>query len=167
MSEQTDKVAGGHSGRGMKILLAISLAFNMLVVGIFVGAFFSRDKADNGPTMRELSYGPYARALDPEVRKQIYAQVLREAGSSRENLRQVRASFGKLIKELRSEEYDRVKIRHLIEAQQAAVQRRPQIGLRLMLEQLDAMTPEQRAKFADRLEKAVKKGLRPRPDRKP
>ncbi|WP_457648211.1 periplasmic heavy metal sensor [Profundibacter sp.] len=145
------------AGRWVKVLLAVSLGLNMLVLGA-VGArlYSNRGDALQPHNLRDASYGPYSRALSPQDRKAIGAALHREVGSLRENLPQIRETFQALILALQAEDYDRDAVHGLIAEQQAMGLKRQQVGQRLLLERLDSMTVEERRAFAKRLQRTLR-----------
>jgi hypothetical protein len=57
-----------------RIVLAVSLAFNLLIAGMYVGAKFSGkgpDKRGDRSQISALAGGPYGRALSREDRKAL------------------------------------------------------------------------------------------------
>jgi len=134
--------------RRTKILLAASLGLNMLMIGAAGGMFFHNDGPDH---IRDAAYGPYTRALSHEDRKVIGKALRAEAGGFRDNLPKIRAGFEALKLALTADVYDRDLVHRLIIDQQALGMKRYQIGQRLLLERLDAMSPQARRMFAERL----------------
>jgi len=145
------------TGRWSKVLLAVSLGLNMLVLGAAGGMIYMHrsDGAMNGG-QREASYGPYSRALSQQDRKAIGTALRREVGSLRENLPKIQETFQTLILALQAEEYDRDAVHGLIAEQQALGLKRQQVGQRLLLERLDSMTVEERRAFAKRLQRTLR-----------
>lgn len=143
-------VEGQKTGmrRRTKILLATSLGLNMLVIGAAGGMFFHNDGPDR---IRDAAYGPYTRALSHDDRKAIGKALRGEAGGVRQNQPKIRASYEALKTALTADAYDSDLVHRLIIDQQAHGLKRYQIGQRLLLERLDAMSPQQRRNFADRL----------------
>ncbi len=145
--------------RWVKILLVLSLALNLLIVGMVVGALtghrFGGGDAGSRIALRDISHGPYTRALSVEDRKVIGEMMRKELGTDRENIPKLRQSYRALLRALRADTYDAAKVRHLIDEQQAFVVSRQQLGQRLMLERFSAMTPSQRRAFAKRLERVL------------
>jgi uncharacterized membrane protein len=154
MGDVENKVS---TGRWVKVLLAVSLGLNMLVLGA-VGAmvYTHRSDAQQPRDLREASYGPYSRALSPQDRKIIGEALRREAGSLRENLPKIKETFQALILALQAEDYDRDAVHGLIAEQQALGLKRQQVGQRLLLERLDSMTVEERRAFAKRLQRTLR-----------
>ena len=149
-------------GRWVKVLLAVSLGLNMLVLGA-VGAtvYNHRRDAQQPRDLREASYGPYSRALSPQDRKIIGEALRREAGSLRQNLPKIKETFQALILALQAEDYDRDAVHGLITEQQAMGLKRQQVGQRLLLERLDSMTVEERRAFAKRLQRTLRRPRTP------
>lgn len=140
-----------------KVLLAVSLGLNLLVVGAVGGMIFNGGPQRDPKGGKDAAYGPYTRALSHEDRKEI-GQVMRdEIGGYKENLPKVRAGFAALKEALSAESYDRDLVHKLVKEQEQVGLKRHQVGQRLLLERLDAMTPEQRHEFAERL---VRRGRR-------
>jgi len=147
----------GSTGRWVKVLLAVSLGLNMLVLGAIGARLYThRGDALQPHNMREASYGPYSRALAPQDRKTIGQALHREVGSLRENLPKIRETFQALILALQADEYDRDAVHGLIAEQQNLMLKRQQVGQRLLLERLDTMTPEERRAFAKRLQRTLR-----------
>lgn len=134
--------------RRTKILLGVSLGLNMLMIGAAGGMFFHND----GPGhIRDAAYGPYTRALSHKDRKAIGMTLREEAGSARQNLPKIRASYAALKSALMADVYDSELVHRLIIEQQAHGMKRYEIGQRLLLERLDAMSQQERRDFAERL----------------
>ncbi len=143
---ETQKPVGMR--RRTKILLAASLGLNMLFVGVAGGAWFHNERPDR---MREAAFGPYTRALSHKDRKAIGAALRQEFGGFRQNLPKIRASYEALKTALTADVYDRELVHRLITEQQASGMQRYKIGQRLLLERLDAMSPQDRRNFAQHL----------------
>ncbi len=150
MSDESKQKVGGMR-RGMKILLAASLGLNMLVIGAVGGMIYRGGPLSGPPGARDTAYGPYTRALSHEDRKAIGQSMRRELGDFRQNLPKVRAAFTALRTALTAEVYDSALVHRLVKEQQASGMLRQQVGQRLLLERLDAMSAEERGAFAKRL----------------
>ena len=152
--------AAASTGKGVKILLALSLGVNMLVVGAVGGMIFAH-RGDSGmrPNLRDMSYGPYTRALSREDRKAIGVALRRETGSFQQNMPKTREMYRALLAVLKADVYDRDAVHKLVKDQQAIGLNRQQVGQRLLLDRLDGMTPKERRGFANRLERALLRGV--------
>ena len=79
--------------RRTKVLLAVSLGLNMLVIGMAGGAFFH----SGGPShVQGAAFGPYTRALSPQDRKVVGQALRADIGSYRQNLPKIRAAYAAL-----------------------------------------------------------------------
>lgn len=141
----------------IKLLLGVSLGANLLVIGLAAGAAW---RFSNAPS-RDGARGGFAfvSALEREDRRALFAQV----GQARRDMaRQGREDISAVLDLLRAEELDRA----LLEARISGFNDRNQ-GMRStiqagLVEQIVAMTPQERAAYAERLERQMKEGRGPR-----
>lgn len=157
----------------LRVVLTVSLALNLAVVGLVAGAFLKdpprRDRpegrqVDRLPAeLRELGPAPFFYALSPEDRR-LLLEATRERekdlGASRSA---TMARLEEMLRLLRSEPYDAEKMRALLAEQRMAAVERSHIGEQLLLARFAAMSPEARAAYADRLDHS----LRGRPSKRP
>lgn len=145
----------------IRALLVVSLALNLLVIGMIGGAVLS----GGGPGVpreaaRELAGTPFVRALPPQDRRAF----VRELRGQRDNLRESRAEllarFESLLATLRAEDLDVVALERILGEQREAAAAHQRLGERLVLEQLEEMTIDERRAYADRLEVDVRRPRR-------
>lgn len=149
----------GKPGRVWKIVLVLSLALNLAVAGIVVGAVASGRVGDNGPRSFDLGVGPMARALLPRERRDI-ARSLRDGRAARDL--EPRARIGRMAALLQAEPFDPAALQALMDEQSQkmdAVQAQAQAAL---LATITAMTPERRQEFAAQLTKELSRPRLPR-----
>jgi len=159
------------SGRGMRVLLGISLALNLLVVGVVVGSNFgNRGEWRNGPggggkAMRgtESAIGIYGRALSKSERRAvgraIRASGRDNAGSGVRALRgQLRALAGEAVTLLRADDFDAAAFRDVLNRQQGLIQGVAGNAQTALVDYVDTMSGEARAAYADRLEDVMTRG---------
>lgn len=158
--------AGKPAGKGLRIALAVSVALNLLIVGVVAGAML-REGGPRGRMMGELDFGPFAEALTGEDRAALRRAFVERAPDMRDMRRQMRADFQGLLAALRAEPFDAAALRAAMAGQAERMAERLQLGQELMVERLEAMSPEARAQFADRLEERLRHGPRGGPDGKP
>lgn len=163
--------AGGMDGNQKRpfrwgpLLLGVSLALNLAVVGLVGGALLdhARDRRAPPPQSGEfLNYGPYTMALSDEDRRTLRRRLIGEAGVLRENRREVRRDFDRLLETLRADPYDGEATRMVLEEQQARVQKQVDLVKMVLVEHLEGMSAADRAVFADRLESVLRRGPRDR-----
>lgn len=147
-----------------RILLIVSLAANLLVAGVIAGAYFS-----DGPEKRaavrghsSLPLGPYGRAFSKEDRAD-----LRKAFEARKpwfdkSRRQMRGFGKEMATAMRADPFDAAEISDILARQSAVWSEIQAEGQKLFVERVRAMTPDQRAAFADKLEKGMSRGKRRR-----
>lgn len=159
---QTPDIKPGRSW--LKIALLGSLALNLLVVGAVVGSRLGdkpnarNDRAE----IRQLgtSIGPYGRALSREDRRALGREFAQNARGLRATRQEMRALGEQVVSALRVEPFDAGAVRALLDQQIAKGQEMQRMGQGLLVERLEAMTPETRATFADNLEQMLKRGPR-------
>lgn len=139
-----------------KIVLFVSLAFNLLVVGLVAGTMLGV-KRDRSPVMGDLGFGPFVHALPRADRSEIARAIKREAGSFRENRIALRLQFEEILAALRATPFDASELARLIAGQQSRIGERQEMGQRLLLERIDAMNADQRAAYADALDNALRR----------
>lgn len=151
---------GAREGRWTKVALAVSLAVNLLVAGVVVGdaLFDGRDHRRGGPPpgLRDIGT-PFVMALEPENRERLMRRAAERAGPFRENREALRHRFERLLDTLRAHPFDQAATRAVLEEQRAALFERQALGEELLVEHLAAMSPEERAAFADRLDRSLRR----------
>jgi len=144
--------------RWMKVLLAVSLAMNLGVLGLVGGAAL-RGAGDRGrPDVREIGFGPFSDALSPQDRQELRRAFLREGGNPRVMRQRMRNEVGTLLQVLRSEPLQEAELRAAFSQFQQRGQERLDLGQRLLADRIIAMSPDDRARFADRLEEGMARG---------
>lgn len=150
---------GRGTSRLTRIVLVISLALNLAVVGLVVGTALSGTFGDRPPRSFDFGLGPVARALEPDERRAIGAALRRDAGLRDMNLR---GRAQDMIAALRAEPFDPEVLQSLLAAQRAHTARLQDAAQAALLDQIVQMTPERRAAFADRMEEAFSRDRPPR-----
>ena len=142
-------------------LLFGSLAVNLLILGVVIGWVLSPDgpRRDDRPA-RSLMGAPFAEALAPEDRRALSREMRGRADRIEGTRDELRARFETLLDALRAEEWDRDAVTAVLDDQRRAAEGRQRLGEELLLDRLDAMTPEARRAYADRLEERVRRGRR-------
>lgn len=149
------------SRRWLLPALVISAAVNLLVVGVIAGAFLSPDgprrgDGDDQRAMRGVLGEPFFRALPPEQRRGLARDVIGNREQFRESREALRTRVEGFLNTLRAENFDRSEVeRQLGEQRQTALQRQ-ELGEKLLLDRLEAMTQAERAAYADALADLLK-----------
>lgn len=144
-------------------LLFVSLAVNLLIAGIVAGWMLSPNasKRSEYGTIRGLVGEPFLRALPADQRRAMMRDVRREAPRILESRENLRARFEAFLEALRADPYDPSIVSALLREQREVALRRQDIGESLLLERLEAMSPEERQAYADALEKSFTRLRRP------
>ena len=140
-------------------VLIVSLALNLLVAGMMLGAAMRADVRDRPPgSARSLIGEPFIRALGPDDRRAFVRGMLHDRDMLRANRADLRARVETLLAALSAEEFDRDAVAGILADQRGLAQRRQDIGEALLLDRLEAMNVDERRAYAKRLDEA----LRPR-----
>lgn len=146
----------------MRVLLGVSLALNLAVIGLAAGAAL-RLFGHGGPPLPPESFGgAIYRALEPGDRRELSARV-RATVEPRNSRREDAAS---LVRALRAEPYDAAAVVAVLDAQSAA-----RLGWRealqvAWLDQVASMNASERKAYADRVEAEEQRRLRDRHKKK-
>lgn len=150
-----------------RVLLAVSLTLNLLVLGLVLGAKASghhgRDFDPRGPergAIAELGFAPLAGAFDLKDRRAIGKGFKERAGSFRDNREHLKDEFDAMLKTLRAEPFDQAALLALMEAQSNRIRGHGDTLRALVIERISLMSAKERAEFADRIERKVKHGRR-------
>lgn len=145
----------------VRVTLGLSLAVNLLIVGVIVGAVLGRDR-DGGPAdrlraARDLAPPPFVLALEPEGRRALIREF-RESAPKRQSRSEVRARLRGILAELRSESFDADAVAALLADQRDRGTVQQAAGAEVFVRHLSAMSDEERRAYADRLEAALRRG---------
>lgn len=143
-------------GRRIRILLGLSLALNLLVIGAIVGAlgFFGDGPERPGAELRAAGRLPVAAMLPSEARSVLRDAIKTRSGQSREERRaESRAYAERLDRALRAQTVDPVMLAALFAERRAQRDARAAEVDAVLVEVLATMSVQQRADFADRLRK--------------
>lgn len=143
-----------------RIVLILSLSLNLLIAGMVAGTLLRGEPErapDRRPEVADLGLGPYVAALDAEDRKVLVLEARREGNGLRDHRARVRRQFEELLTLLRAETLDVAALDRLLSEQQAALTDWQEIGQRLLIEHLSQMEAAERAEYADRLDKVLRR----------
>ncbi|MEP5761654.1 MAG: periplasmic heavy metal sensor [Litoreibacter sp.] len=140
-----------------KLILVLSLALNLVVGGVVIGAWLGGSQGEHNGHPRWIA-GPYGRALSDEDRREMRERFKLGAGAEmREQRKAMRAAGLEVVQALRAEPFDPSVVEAIMEHQGKLGTAQYAIGSRVLLEQISLMTPELRAAFAARLEQAFER----------
>lgn len=155
----------GRQGRGWRIVLIVSLALNLVVVGVIGGWVLRHGIGPHGGHMPHSARlarlgGPLTHALDAEGRIAIAERLREERGTHEARRAALRESFEALLAELRAQPFDPARLEARLDAQRAQVAGRLKAGHAALVAHLAQVDEAGRAAYADRLEETVRRWRR-------
>ncbi len=157
MAEEIKPAPGGMR-LWLRVLLVLSLAMNLLIVGALVGAMFTWSNwRSHHPSRLEMAGGPLTRALTPEDRRAI-GKEMRKAHRKEDGHRaRHHGELLGLVADLKAEPFDPAAVEQRLARHRQSFDDRLGLGLGLLTTRLTQMTPEDRAAYADRLQEVLSK----------
>ena len=156
---ETGPQNGPRMSRKLKALLIGSLALNLVVVGLFIGAAFKH----GGPTGRYEHSDALVRSLEQDDRRAIGKAVREAQGGGRKAFWAAQKETLKAVAvALRAEPFDAAALEAALARKSAHLHKSRDAAEAAMLERFVAMSPAARAELADRLEAALERGPRMR-----
>ncbi len=144
----------GLKRRWMPILLTVSLAVNLLVVGVILGTTLRFRGGDHARVPPGFGFALY-HALPKEDRKAMRGELsaLRSKGSNRRS-----QDFSALSQALQVMPFDPAAVQALLDQQSQATADLQAALHQQWLAQVTAMTDGERQIYAERLEEVIKRG---------
>ncbi|MCB1338710.1 MAG: periplasmic heavy metal sensor [Maritimibacter sp.] len=165
--------ADGAARPWPKALLAASLSVNILVAGIVLGAVLHEWREPRFPPpppdrdiSRSTGFTPFIDAMPRDARRQMEA-ALREHGGMEPDREALAQELHDLLAALRGQPFDPAALDIVLLTQHQRLSSRVEAGREVLVDQVTAMTPAERAAFADALETRFQRALdreRFRPD---
>ena len=140
----------------MKIALVVSVALNLAVAGLVLGARLGDGPHKGMP--RDLSFGPFSEALSDADRHALRKDLMGRAGEFRSSREASRAEFAALLAALRADPFDPARLTAALTAIETRNAERLDLGRSLIEARLIEMSAAGRRAFADRLEKGLRRG---------
>lgn len=150
--------AAPRAPRGMRIALVLSLALNLLLVGIIGGAALRYLRYGPPVPVADVGLGPFTGALAPEDRKALRDSFLRQTPGLRDSRREARDDLQRMIGLLRTDPWDPAAALSIMSRRTDRTVERIALGQSLFLERLGSMTADQRRALADRIEAMLERG---------
>jgi uncharacterized membrane protein len=143
--------------RLLRVALAVSVALNLLVVGLGVGAMWHGSSGRDQMT-RDLGFGPFSEALGPNERRALRKSLLEKSPEIRMAMQQRRADLNGLLLALRAQPFDADTLNQALEAMRGRMESQLTLGHQSLSQLLISMSDKDRQKFADRLEQGQRRG---------
>ena len=151
----TPKTPPGPAPRWMSIALAVSVALNLAVAGLVIGAWL-KDGPDRG-LPREMSFGPFTEALSDGDRRELRRALGDRAPGFREARAEARDELVALLGTLRATPFDPAAAQSALTAITRRATDRLDLGRDLIEARILEMSDAERLAFADRLERGLKR----------
>ena len=139
-----------------RIVLVVSLALNVAVIGGVAGLAISGRAADGPPQRFLFDFGPLGRVLDSEDRRAI-GHAMRRDGAKPFSRDEMKEKVSGLAAALRAEPFDVAAVEVLFVDFRSRSERVQQDAQEAFVAQLSAMSVEARTRLADRLERGTRK----------
>jgi Spy/CpxP family protein refolding chaperone len=148
--------ADGGPRRGLRIALFLSLALNLLFVGLIVGAAAGGHPVRRIGMVADVGFGPMSGALTREDRRALRAAFEAEASGLHETRAAIRDDFRALAAVLKAPAWDGAAAEAILARQAARGAERMELGRRVFLAYLAGLTAEARAALAERIGRAMR-----------
>jgi uncharacterized membrane protein len=162
MADKTPKaqVTTG-AGRWTKVVLVLSLALNLFVIAVVVGASFGhhRWRPSHGG-VHDVGVGLFTEVLTRQDRLALRDAFLAAAPDFRDERRVAQEDFAELAKALRQDPWDPARVEGLMARHGKRLTDRLDLGGRLLSERFRQMTASERAALADRIDDRLQHGWR-------
>lgn len=154
MTETTKKPKASRLTRG---LLIGSLTLNFLIIGGGVGLVLSSANHRHPPPS-SFTIGPFTRALEEGQRVSVRENLKGRMEARRfDDRKENRRAYFALLAALRQDPFDRSAVVKELESMEKQGAARRTQGADALLDAIEAMTPEERSAYVDRLESDLKK----------
>jgi uncharacterized membrane protein len=153
MAETPDQTPQPASPRWIRIALAVSVALNLAVAGLALGAMLNDGPPRGMP--RDLSFGPFTEAFSAEDRRALREAFRDRMPGFRASREAARAEFQALIEVLRTDPVDPAALNAALIAIETRNAERLELGRSLIEARLLQMSAADRRAYADRLERGL------------
>ncbi len=147
-----------RASRRFKIMLGLSLALNLLFVGLIAGAVWRNEGGagmrPGGPAPQSYA-APYVQALPRADRRALNRSI--RAAHPRLGREARRAVYGQMLTALRAEPFDTSAVQEVLDGQRSAILGVQEAAQSRWMAAISAMSDEQRRAYADRLQGLIEK----------
>lgn len=158
MIDVNDAQKSTRTVHALRAALAVSVALNLLVVGLGVGAAFHNGTPARDEMSRDLGFGPLSEALRPDDRRALRKSLMQKTPQIRAAMGQRRADMTALLMALRAEPFDAATLTTAMEGMRLRMEGQLALGHQALGAVLAQMPAAERLHFADRLEHGMRRG---------
>ena len=145
----------------VKVILGVSLALNLAIAGVIIGAFARSDgvgaRAGAAPDIAAFG-APYMRALSKSQRRDIARQIRDDLGSDLPDRRARRDMFREVLASLRAEPFDEARLIAATTVQADTAVAVQNAARQAWIGKVSKMSAEERSHYADAVEAGMKRG---------
>ena len=149
MTEIDARGGGAGTGRWLKLVLIVSLAINVIVVGLYAGHLIKPESTARGADNQIR----WIIKLVPEARRDFTKEHFR---GIRDDMRAASMKRGEhmdaIVAAIRAEQFSAEGLEQALQSRRDGSQTRKELVQRQLVTLLDAFTAEERAEFADNLD---------------
>ena len=143
--------------RWLKIVLGLSLAFNLAIAGAVAGFLLRGGPPRDGPT--GMGYAaPYVIALPRDVRREVFGAIRSDESLPKRSGR--RAHYADMIEALRVEPFDRDRVQAILTRQGREAARIQDASQAAWLSAVAEMNAAERSAYVARIEEVLQRGKR-------
>ena len=158
--DMPDQIPKPRMSTRTRVLLAVSLGLNLLVIGIVVGASTNHGKWRHDGPRGAISGGPLTQALSPQDRRAIRRAIRAEQPEMVDARAARAAGMDAVLAEMRRVPFDPAALAGEIDASRAGMRAQIELGQAMLVKRLADMSDAERAAFADRIEE-IRRHRRP------
>lgn len=136
--------------KGIRILLILSLAMNVIVVGLIIGAAVGHSR-DDDRRRPKTNLPPHVKALDWDQRRTIGKAIRKAYREDGLGARTERSQFEQMAAAIEAVPFDRDALAAVQVEFEEVMARRVSRARDIWLDHVEGMTDEDRAAYADRL----------------
>lgn len=160
MTKSKDTPSAAKWGGWRKWLLVGSLGLNLMVLGLVAGAMLGGGP-DGRPSRLDLTVGPLTRAMAEEDRAGVREQLRAQGAFDHRDRVAMRADMRMMLDLVRAETFDAEAFRDVVLRQRMRLANGQDRVLAVVASQIESMSREDRAAFADRLEDQLRRDSPP------
>ncbi len=146
------------ASRLMRSALAISVALNLLVLGLGVGAMMHNGGPERDAMARDLGFGTFSEALRLEDRHALRNSLMQKSPQIRAAMDQRSTDMASLLAALRAEPFDIAAMNAAMDQMRLRLEGQLALGHKAMGDVLAVMPANERLDFANRLELGMRRG---------
>ena len=147
-----------------KVIFVLSLALNVAIVGVVIGATWRFQGSGPRLASKVLDSGSiYLRALDKKHRRALGRKMWPAGGKTKNSRAEIAQGFERAIAVLRAEPFDSAAFAQVMQGHSSRAELRMKEARSILLNHLIALSAAERAAYADRLENALKGGNQRKP----